>query len=163
MGVPFVFDQLEVRGHIVGEEGFIVDQFLKGDPITLDNVPGNAIIEDIGQGRFIMYAHLVPGSIPANIHEGKRIDAGQVIGKLGNSGNSGAPHLHFQVMDSARPLGSMGVPFVFDQLEVRGHIVGEEGFVVDQYLKGDRLILDNTGSGPQEKTMPISSTVYDFH
>jgi len=131
--------------------------------ITLDNLPGNTIIEDIGQGRFIMYAHLAPGSIPASIHEGNRIEAGQVIGKLGNSGNSGAPHLHFQVMDSARPLGSMGMPFVFDQLDVHGRIVGTEGSVVEDFLHGKSISLDTTGGGPQEKTMPISSTVYDFH
>jgi hypothetical protein len=130
--------------------------------VTLDNVTGNAIIQDIGGGRFILYAHLVPGSIPANIHEGSWIEAGQVIGKLGNSGNSSAPHLHFQVMDSASPLASTGMPFVFDRLNVQGHIIGIEGFVVDDFLAGKPISLDNSGNGHQSERMPISSTVYEF-
>jgi murein DD-endopeptidase MepM/ murein hydrolase activator NlpD len=85
----------------------------------------------------------------ANIHEGNRIDAGQIVGKPGNSGNSGAPHLHFQVMDSARPLGSTGMPLVFDQLEVRGRILGTEGFVVEDFRHSKRIGLDTTGSGPK--------------
>jgi murein DD-endopeptidase MepM/ murein hydrolase activator NlpD len=98
-----------------------------------------------------------------HIHEGNRVDAGQIIEKFGNSGNSGAPHLHFQVLDSARPPGSTGMPFIFDQLEVRERILETEGFVVEDFLHGKPIGLDTAGSDPQEKTMLITSTVYDFH
>ena len=36
---------------------------------------------------------------------------GQVLARLGNSGNSDAPHLHFQLMDANSPLGAEGVPY----------------------------------------------------
>jgi murein DD-endopeptidase MepM/ murein hydrolase activator NlpD len=42
---------------------------------------------------------------------------GQVIGALGQSGNSAAPHLHFQVANAAAFEGSEGVPYVFDKLD----------------------------------------------
>ena len=45
---------------------------------------------------------------------GARLSTGELIGHLGNSGNSTAPHLHFQVMDSPSFLDTMGLPFVFD-------------------------------------------------
>jgi len=46
------------------------------------------------------------------------VDAGDQVGRLGNSGNTDSPHLHFHVMDSPNPLASNGLPFV---LELRWH------------------------------------------
>ena len=36
-----------------------------------------------------------------------------MIGSLGNSGNTDAPHLHFHMMDTPDPLRANGLPFVF--------------------------------------------------
>ncbi|MBV9303842.1 MAG: M23 family metallopeptidase [Acidobacteriaceae bacterium] len=135
---------------------------LHPEPPTLDTLAGNGIIENIGDGRFIMYAHLAPGSIPANIIEGTHVEAGQVIGKLGNSGNSAAPHLHFQVMDRPSALVSHGLPFVFDHLKVEGHVIGKEGPVVDDFLAGKAVRLNTSNAGPQSEKMPLSSNVYRF-
>jgi hypothetical protein len=79
--------------------------------ITIDNVVGNYVILDLGQGRFALYAHLQPGSLKVKV--GDRVSAGEVLARLGNSGNSDAPHLHFQLMDSNSPLGSEGIPCEF--------------------------------------------------
>jgi hypothetical protein len=77
--------------------------------INLDNIAGNNVIEDLGGGRYAMYAHLIPGSI--RVKPGDHIIKGQVIGKLGNSGNSSEPHLHFQISTGALPLNGEGIPF----------------------------------------------------
>lgn len=42
-----------------------------GQPIANDR--GNSVIEDIGGGRFVTYAHLKSGSIPAAVRKGARL------------------------------------------------------------------------------------------
>ncbi|WP_083205199.1 M23 family metallopeptidase [Bacillus sp. FJAT-27264] len=73
-----------------------------------DNVPvgvmnekhpeGNVVIIDHG-GEYSYLAHLKKGS--ATVKPGDKVKTGDVIGLLGNSGNSSEPHLHFQVSDGA--------------------------------------------------------------
>ncbi|MEO8452737.1 MAG: M23 family metallopeptidase [Gemmatimonadota bacterium] len=87
-------------------------------PITLETIGGNHVIIDLGQGRYAFYAHMVPGSLKVKL--GDKVSTGQVLGLLGNSGNSTAPHLHFHVSDAPSPLGSEGVPFLFDEYEKLG-------------------------------------------
>ncbi len=81
-------------------------------PITLETIGGNHVIIDVGGGRYAFYAHLQPGSL--RVKAGDRVRRGQVIGLLGNSGNSTEPHLHFHMMDGRSPLGSEGLPYVID-------------------------------------------------
>ncbi|MCS5708105.1 M23 family metallopeptidase [Candidatus Berkiella cookevillensis] len=87
--------------------------------ITLQTVNGNYVLLDIGGGNYAYYAHIKPGSV--EVKKGQTLKKGQVIGKVGNTGNSSAPHLHFHIIDSTSPLGSNGVPFVFENLTVIGH------------------------------------------
>ena len=81
-------------------------------PITLETVGGNHVIIDIGGGRYAFYAHLQPGSLKVKL--GDRVTRGQVVGLVGNSGNSTEPHLHFHISDANSPLGSEGVPYKTD-------------------------------------------------
>jgi hypothetical protein len=78
---------------------------------TLDTIAGNHVILDLGGGAFAMYAHFQPGSLKVKV--GDRVKPGQVLGLVGNSGNSSEPHLHFQVMDAASPLGAEGIPHAY--------------------------------------------------
>ncbi len=87
-------------------------------PITLETVGGNHVIVDIGGGRFAFYAHLQPGSL--RVRKGDRVKRGQVLGLVGNSGNSTEPHLHFHLSDGPSPLGSEGIPYVHESFEVIG-------------------------------------------
>jgi hypothetical protein len=87
-------------------------------PITLETVGGNHVILDLGGGRYAFYAHILAGTIKVKV--GDRVEPGQVVGLLGNSGNSDAPHLHFHVGDQPSPLGTEGFPFVIDQYEKLG-------------------------------------------
>ena len=55
---------------------------------------GNNIVIDIGGGRYLLIAHLTPGSIQVKV--GDHVEPGQQIAKVGNSGNTIEPHLHIQ-------------------------------------------------------------------
>jgi len=87
-------------------------------PITLETIGGNHVILDLGAGRYAFYAHLQPGSIRVRI--GDKVRRGQVLGLVGNSGNSTEPHLHFHISDGNSPLGADGLPFAFSEFEVLG-------------------------------------------
>jgi murein DD-endopeptidase MepM/ murein hydrolase activator NlpD len=76
---------------------------------------GNVVVLELAPGKFAHLAHLRPGSI--RVKQGDRVQRGQVLGLLGNSGNSTGPHLHFQVSDTTGVSGN-GLPFVFDSFEV---------------------------------------------
>jgi murein DD-endopeptidase len=85
-------------------------------PITLETIGGNHVILDLGQGRYAFYAHLQPGSLRVKI--GDKVRRGQVLGLVGNSGNSTEPHLHFHIGDANSPLGSEGLPYTLSAFEV---------------------------------------------
>lgn len=87
-------------------------------PITLETVAGNHIVLDFGGGRYALYAHFQPGSL--RVKAGDHVKRGQVLGLVGNSGNSTEPHLHFHICDAPSPLGSEGLPFVFESFELLG-------------------------------------------
>ncbi len=86
-------------------------------PIALETIAGNHVIVDLGGGFFAFWAHLQPGTLKVKV--GYRVRRGQVIGLVGNSGNSTEPHLHFHVSDASSPLGSEGVPYAFDSFDSR--------------------------------------------
>jgi len=67
-----------------------------------------------------------PGSI--RVHRGENVKLGQVIGLVGNSGNSIAPHLHFQVTAGPSSLTSDGLPYEIDKFQVIGKSLGTEAF-----------------------------------
>jgi hypothetical protein len=87
-------------------------------PPDIQSAPGNYVVERLGSGRFALYAHIQTGSVAVKV--GDRVPLGQVLGHVGNTGNSTMPHLHFHVMDGPSPLISDGLPYVFDRFELDG-------------------------------------------
>ena len=90
--------------------------------ITRETIMGNIVILHLGGDLFATYAHLQPGSI--RVREGDRVRAGEVLARVGNSGDSMGPHLHFQVSEGIPLEGSSGVPFRFKRVEVVGTCKG---------------------------------------
>jgi murein DD-endopeptidase MepM/ murein hydrolase activator NlpD len=67
-----------------------------------ENVPGergraggNGVVIDHGFGEYSALWHAIPGSITVEV--GDRVEVGQVVGKVGNSGHSSGPHIHWHV------------------------------------------------------------------
>lgn len=74
-------------------------------------ISGDSVVIDHGNGEYSVYAHLVPGSVRVNA--GEKVRTGHVIGRLGSSGNSTEPHLHFHVCDRASTMSCAGIPPTF--------------------------------------------------
>ena len=84
-------------------------------PAGLPSVLGNHVIMRRGD-VFAAFAHLAPGSVA--VSPAQTIRTGEVLGRVGHTGNSTAPHLHFQLMDSLDPMQARGVPCAFRTYEV---------------------------------------------
>ena len=89
-------------------------------PPSLPHAGGNHVILDLGDGVWAMYGHLKAGSI--RVQPGQQVRAGEALAQLGNNGNTDLAHLHFQLMDSRNFALAQGLPFVFDQYELVGHV-----------------------------------------
>ena len=121
----------------------------------VDQLAGNRVVLDIGGGNYVLYAHLRPGSV--TVQAGHPVTRGDVLGELGHSGNSTAPHLHFHVMDrpSASGLGAQGVPFVFDSFSASdpgGIALGENNEIMFTVEDPDK-------SSPHTNRAPLNLTV----
>jgi len=83
----------------------------------LTAITGNYVMIDHGKNEYSLYAHLQTGSV--RVHVGDHVKAGDVIGKLGSSGNSTEPHLHFHVCDKPDPLMCAGIPVEFSNVTIQ--------------------------------------------
>lgn len=128
--------------------------------ISLEKADGNSVILDLGGERYAMYAHMQPGSI--RVHKGESVKLGQVIGLVGNTGNSVAPHLHFQVNDRPSSLASNGLPYEIRNFDVTGKTPGTKAFD-EAEEKGTRLVVTPGTSAPEVKgAMPLDQLIISF-
>jgi murein DD-endopeptidase MepM/ murein hydrolase activator NlpD len=65
-------------------------------PTDINNATGNVVYIEHADGTIGNYSHMVPNSILVEV--GDVVIPGQQLGRLGNSGNSFAPHLHMHVL-----------------------------------------------------------------
>ena len=77
--------------------------------------PGNHVVIDHGNGEFSMLAHLQAGSVL--VKAGDHVGQGQPLGKLGSSGDTQTPHLHYQLQSGPDIQWSDGLPCKFTNIE----------------------------------------------
>jgi hypothetical protein len=112
---------------------------------------GNEVILEIAPDVYAFYAHFQPGSI--RVQAGETVTAGQVLGLLGNTGNSSAPHLHFALLDGPDGLAATSLPFVLDAWTLAG-TAGPGATPAEVRLAGKSEV--------QHETLPLDLTVADF-
>lgn len=127
--------------------------------ITIENVDGNHVVIDIGDGVYAFYAHLQKDSV--NVQPGARVKRGDVLGKLGNTGNTSAPHLHFHLMEGSSVLGSNGIPYVLDAFELAGQ-VSKANFENATGIEGDWSKGLLTVPSPRSNQFPLDLNIVNF-
>lgn len=132
-----------------GEVTEVVDSIADHAPhtlpgsVTLANIAGNHINLRIAPHRYVLYGHLEHGSV--GVRPGERVRRGQTIAKLGDSGQTTAPHLHLHVTDGGSVLGAEGVPWVLRSYQDLG--------------SGNTFELNAHPDIPRERALPGESEV----
>ena len=128
--------------------------------ISLEEADGNAIILDLGQHRYALYAHLQSESI--HLQRGDKVKVGQQIALVGNSGNSVAPHLHFHLMDSELSLASNGLPYEIKDFTVAGETPGTTAFDEAEANGTPLAITPVTPRREIKDAMPLDQLIISF-
>jgi murein DD-endopeptidase MepM/ murein hydrolase activator NlpD len=87
---------------------------------------------------------------------------GDILGLVGNSGNSIAPHLHVHVTDGPSPVGSNGLPYEIDGYSLTGRTAGTEAF---DRAEAESVALPATPFSPPRQVrngLPLDQLVVDF-
>ena len=157
----FPYFGAEVRSVADGEVVAVRDDMPESQPFMAPKTvhapidyAGNHVIVRIRPDVYALYAHLQAGKIAVKI--GDKVKAGARIGKLGNSGNSSAPHLHFGLLDRPDPLTGNSLPFVIDQFELTGKVEAGE-----KEQEG-RALTVTPASGKVEAAYPLVGGVATF-
>jgi len=127
--------------------------------ITIETVDGNHVVLDLGGGRFAFYAHLQKNSI--KVRPGDQVKKGAVLGKLGNTGNTSAPHLHFHIMNRPSPMAADGIPYLIDAFDFSGQ-VDIAAFDIAPALAGDWGKGRLAKPEPRQREFPLNLNIINF-
>lgn len=104
-----------------------------------NNPAGNHVVIQMDETHYALLAHMKQGSVV--VSEGDIVDVGQKLGECGNSGNTSAPHLHFQIQryEDLFAEGGYTYPVKFDDTARirRGKRVEKDGLF---YIRNDRMV-----------------------
>jgi hypothetical protein len=127
--------------------------------ITIETVDGNHVVLDLGGGRFAFYAHLQKNSI--KVRPGDAVKKGAVLGKLGNTGNTSAPHLHFHIMNRPSPMASDGIPYLIGAFDFSGQM-DIAAFEAAPALAGDWGKGRLAKPEPRQREFPLNLNIINF-
>ena len=117
-----------------GEVVLVVDGVKDNIPGTKNPIylPGNTVIIKTDKNEFVFFAHFKQHSIV--VKQGQKLNAGDLLGLCGNSGNSSEPHLHFHLQNTEDMNIATGAKCYFDQIKVNG--VNKTDY---SPIKGDKI------------------------
>jgi hypothetical protein len=128
--------------------------------LNLAHIAGNHVTLDLGGGRFAMYAHLAPQSV--TVHVGDHVKAGDMLGLLGNSGNTTGPHLHFQISDRPSTIDTTSLPFVFQNMLLQSRTSANLYDIETFSISGTALPITSKPAKQLTDSMPLSRDVITF-
>jgi hypothetical protein len=111
---------------------------------------GNGVVVKINDHAYALYGHMEPGSVLPAV--GDEVKAGDLLGKLGSSGNSSLPHLHFGIQETQDSFASNSVPYVIRSWTLEGTAAATADGKVD-------ITTLNT---PQKDTLQLAGELADF-
>lgn len=106
-----------VAGKIVRVVDTLPNMPISFTPNNPEKPAGNHVVIELAPERYLFLAHLDSGSI--KVEEGRQVEVGDFIGRVGNSGNTSWPHLHLHIQDLPYidNTNATGYPFRFDAIE----------------------------------------------
>lgn len=136
-GAPLI---APVGGEVVNVVNDMIDQPIGSqDP---ENPAGNHVVIKMDDTHYALLAHMKQNSAVVSV--GDRVNIGDELGQCGNSGNTSAPHLHFQIqrMPDLFAEGGYTYPIKFNNTARirRGKRVQKDGLF---YIRNDRMVPKN--------------------
>jgi murein DD-endopeptidase MepM/ murein hydrolase activator NlpD len=109
---------------------------------------GNYVWYKTDDGTVIKNMHLKAGSIPARMRRGAKVKAGEFIGKMGSTGKSSGPHLHYQIdTPSGKPINPI-YSLTGDVNKVEGYSTSDlYGAAENGYQSSSVSGSENSGKG----------------
>ncbi len=120
----------------------IIDGIKDNIPGKLNKVDitGNTIVLETARKEYMLFAHIKANSIL--FKEGDSVNQGQVIAQCGNSGNTYAAHLHFQLQNTDNLFNTIGAKIYFDEIIVNGQIKKDYMPKKEDFVKNKKRLLD---------------------
>ena len=121
-------------------------------PKTKSDFGGNQVVLEIAPNIFAVYAHLQPGSL--RVKAGETVKVGAPLAKIGNTGPSLGPHLHFGLLNRPDIFTGRSLPFVIDSYTLAGTV----DFKASQ---GDTLVV-TSNSKQVHSVYPLHGSIQNF-
>lgn len=120
-------------GTVVAALGDVPDNARPGVKAEGVPVPGNHVVIDHGAGEHSLVAHFRQGTLA--VKPGDAVEAGTLLGRCGNSGNSTLPHVHYHLQTGAAFKEGLGLPAFFTD-----YFAGGEYVVRSEPVRGQLLV-----------------------
>jgi hypothetical protein len=124
--------------------------------LTKQNIAGNHIVVDMGNGMSFVFAHMKTGSVKVKV--GDRVSKGQILGQVGNNGSTTNPHLHVHVCSGSDILQGRGIPVEFERFTLTGSFPS----LADLLREGPPMNRQDVAPRELREAYPLELQIIDF-